>query len=69
MVSDLAGYVRKARFCELGVTLAHAQLAGALPGPHRDPFDRMLMAQSRLESVPVVTRDPIFAEYGIQVSW
>jgi len=66
---ELAAYVRRARFVVLDVTLEHALAAGALPGPHRDPFDRMLMAQARLEGVPVVTRDPAFREYGVPVLW
>jgi len=49
--------------------LEHAILAGKLPGPHRDPFDRMLIAQSKLENIPVITKDPVFKEYGVQVYW
>ena len=41
----------------------------ALPGPHRDPFDRMLMAQARIEQALVVTVDPVFGEYGLAVVW
>lgn len=54
---------------ELPVTVAHAVEAGALPGPHRDPFDRMLIAQSRIEQVPVVTIDPVFQTYAVDVIW
>jgi PIN domain nuclease of toxin-antitoxin system len=53
----------------LPVTLEHALQAGGLPGPHRDPFDRLLIAQSRLEGIPVVTRDEVFASYGVQTIW
>lgn len=53
----------------LPITLDHALLAGGLPGPHRDPFDRMLIAQSRIERLPVVTRDPVFMAYGIETVW
>ena len=69
VATDLARYVRKARFLSLPIDLEHALAAGALPGPHRDPFDRMLIAQSTLERLPVVTRDPVFREYGAQVVW
>lgn len=62
-------YLRKARFIVLDVTLDHALLAGSLPGPHRDPFDRMLMAQAQIEGVPVITVDGIFATYGVTVIW
>lgn len=54
---------------ELPVTVAHAVEAGALPGPHRDPFDRMLIAQSRIEEVPVVTIDSVFQAYSVDVMW
>lgn len=62
-------YLRKARFSELAVTLNHGLRAGALPGPHRDPFDRMLMAQSLATGYPIITIDPIFSEYGVPVLW
>ena len=62
-------YLRKARFTVLDVTLDHALLAGSLPGPHRDPFDRMLMAQAQIEAMPVVTLDGVFSDYGIAVIW
>ena len=65
----LPRYLRRARFRELPIGLEHALAAGRLPGPHRDPFDRMLIAQSRLEEVEVVTLDPVFAEYGVPVIW
>jgi PIN domain nuclease of toxin-antitoxin system len=53
----------------LPISLAHALHAGLLAVPHRDPFDRLLMAQSRLEGLPLVTVDPVFAENGIEVVW
>ena len=63
----LPRYVRQARFRVLPVELDHALAAGALPGPHRDPFDRMLMAQARIEGLSVVTVDPVFRDYGVPV--
>ena len=53
----------------LPIGLEHALAAGRLPGPHRDPFDRMLMAQATIERAPVVTTDPVFANYGLAVVW
>lgn len=53
----------------LPVSLAHALEAGLLPGPHRDPFDRVLIAQSRIEGLSIVSRDPVFSEYGLEVIW
>lgn len=62
-------WVRRARFFELPVRIPHAQKAGAWPQPHRDPFDRMLAAQSALEDIPLVTQDPVFASFGIPLRW
>jgi PIN domain nuclease of toxin-antitoxin system len=52
--------IQKARFDQLSITTAHALRAGSLPIQHRDPFDRMIMAQSELEKIPVITYDPAF---------
>jgi PIN domain nuclease of toxin-antitoxin system len=56
-------------FEPLPLTLEHAHLAGSLPARHRDPFDRMLAAQSEIERMPLVTADPIFSVFGTQVVW
>ena len=53
----------------LPLSIAQAQLAGRLPGKHRDPFDRMLAAQALIEDVPIVTSDSAFAEFGVKVIW
>jgi PIN domain nuclease of toxin-antitoxin system len=49
----------------LPVVAGHAEAAGDLPLHHRDPFDRMLIAQATLEGLTIVTRDPAFAPYGV----
>lgn len=54
---------------ELPVSMQHACEAGALAGEHRDPFDRMLIAQSRIEELPVVTADPVFEAFEVPVLW
>jgi PIN domain nuclease of toxin-antitoxin system len=59
----------KSRFHALPVTVAHARLAGTLQGSHRDPFDRMLIAQARAEAMPIVSRDAVFRDYGVSVIW
>lgn len=69
LANDVIGYIAKARFSELAVSVRHAQRAGSLPGPHRDPFDRMLMAQSQLEKLTVITLDSVFQDYGVKVLW
>ena len=69
IVANLPQYLRKQRFEPLPISLDHALAAGQLPGPHRDPFDRMLMAQAQLERAWVVTLDPVFSDYGVGVVW
>jgi PIN domain nuclease of toxin-antitoxin system len=52
-------------FLELPVTFRHAQRLTGLPPHHHDPFDRMLVAQAAVEELALVTRDPVFARYGV----
>jgi PIN domain nuclease of toxin-antitoxin system len=56
-------------FTALPITIEHARVAGFLPAHHRDPFDRMLAAQSQVEGVPLVTADPAFRAFGTSVIW
>lgn len=67
--STLPDVLEKQRISVLPISLEHALVGGALPGPHRDPFDRLLIAQSRVEGLPMVTRDPVFKEYKVPVIW
>ncbi len=69
LVQDMKGWIARAGFRELGITIAHAQRAGSWPQPHRDPFDRMLAAQSALEELPIVSRDPALPQFGIVPVW
>lgn len=62
-------YLRRARFAVLPISLEHAQAAGALPGAHKDPFDRMLVAQACIEALAVATVDRVFRDYGVAVIW
>ena len=55
---------------ELPVSIAHARLAGQLDWEHRDPFDRMLAAQSLIESAPVVTLEVrLHQREGLRTVW
>jgi PIN domain nuclease of toxin-antitoxin system len=64
---DLAERVRDMGFRELPVTYAHAIAAGRLPPHHRDPFDRMLVAQAITESLTLASRDASIALYDVDV--
>ena len=54
-------------FEPLPITFDHAERAGALPPHHRDPFDRMLAAQALIEGLTIVTHDPAFDPYGLDL--
>jgi PIN domain nuclease of toxin-antitoxin system len=56
-------------FIELPITVEHAEAVRALPPHHRDPFDRMLVAQARVEALTLVSRDPALRLYDARVVW
>jgi PIN domain nuclease of toxin-antitoxin system len=56
-------------FEPMPVTSTHAQHVEHLPWHHRDPFDRLLVAQASLEDHALVTADPRIADYGVEVVW
>lgn len=53
----------------LPVHMRHALHTRILPEYHRDPFDRLLIAQARLESIPILSADPLIARYPVEVVW
>jgi PIN domain nuclease of toxin-antitoxin system len=67
LVEEYSQILHQAKFMELAITAAHALRAGSLPIPHRDPFDRMIIAQAELESLPIITYDEAFHTGLIQV--
>ena len=66
---DLENVVRDEGFTVLGITLAHLRMLESLPHLHRDPFDRLLIAQSLTEQVPIITGDREFGAYGPILIW
>ncbi len=54
-------------FTELSVSTKHALKAGSIEVDHRDPFDRMLMAQAEIESMPIITYDKVFHKTSLNV--
>ena len=67
LLEDYSNILQKAKFSQLSITTAHALRAGLLSIQHRDPFDRMIMAQSELEKIPVITYDSAFKTGFIKV--
>ena len=53
----------------MAIELQHAFRAGALPPIHRDPFDRMLVAQAQTEGLPILTADPAISRYDVETIW
>jgi PIN domain nuclease of toxin-antitoxin system len=64
---DMDSVVEDEGFSKLPITLYHGQLAGRLPAIHRDPFDRMLIAQAQAEGMILVTADELIAKYQLRV--
>jgi PIN domain nuclease of toxin-antitoxin system len=59
----------RTKFELLPISLDHATKVETLPLHHRDPFDRLLVAQSLSDQMPILSADPIFAQYGVQRLW
>lgn len=68
-VRHLPALLRAARMETLPISIEHALAAGSLAGNHQDPFDRMLIAQAQIEHMPIVTLDPAFRKFRIQILW
>ena len=64
---DLLEQLERAGVDLLPIIPRHANRVGTLPPHHRDPFDRLLVAQAKLESLPLVTADPELRPHGIKV--
>jgi PIN domain nuclease of toxin-antitoxin system len=71
--SDVGTYVtdrmRRYRWTPLPIEASHAVQAASLPPIHGDPFDRVLVAQAQLESIPIVTTDPAITRYDVETIW
>jgi PIN domain nuclease of toxin-antitoxin system len=70
---DLHAYVadrlRRYRWTALAIDERHAVRAAGLPMIHADPFDRMLVAQSQVEGIPLVSSDPAITRYDVETIW
>ncbi len=69
IASDIPGAIAAQGFQELPITVAEAARAGALPGPHRDPFDRMLIAQALSHNLILISNETLFDRYAINRLW
>ena len=69
LAADFAGHMHREGFAPLPVSVEHGVRAGLLPGPHKDPFDRMLIAQAQAENIPILSNELIFDAYGVRRIW
>jgi PIN domain nuclease of toxin-antitoxin system len=67
IVEQYSDILRQAKFIEMAIATDHALRAGSLPIAHRDPFDRMIMAQAEIEKLPVISYDAAFRTGLIQI--
>src|SRR5205814_9129024 len=65
----IPGQLRTWGIQPLSITHSHALAVGELPPHHRDPFDRMLIAQARVENMILLTADALFSKYDVQTVW
>ena len=69
VAADVAAAVDSQGFESLDITLRHAQRAGSLAHAHRDPFDRVLVAQSQLAHLKLISNDPLLDQFDIDRFW
>jgi PIN domain nuclease of toxin-antitoxin system len=69
LITNFHAVLQQQGFTSIGIDPLHAIRSGLLPFHHRDPFDRLLAAQSLELNVPIVSRDTVFDQYGVQRIW
>ena len=69
LLDKFADELAEEGFGVLPISLDHAIRAGSLVEHHKDPFDRMLVAQAQAEHLPIVSNDPVFDSYGVRRIW
>ena len=69
LAADVGAVIKANGFQCLPVSVRHGQVAGALPGPHKDPFDRMLIAQVMVDDLIFLSNETIFDNFGVKRLW
>jgi PIN domain nuclease of toxin-antitoxin system len=69
LIGDMAGFLKREGWRELPISIEHAVRAGLLPLHHRDPFDRLLVAQAQALSVPILSADRGLDAYDVRRIW
>jgi PIN domain nuclease of toxin-antitoxin system len=68
-LEDFETVINDEDFVLLPIAYGHLRALDTLPFHHRDPFDRLLIAQALAEGMPIATADRVFAAYGVQIVW
>jgi PIN domain nuclease of toxin-antitoxin system len=63
----IASRLRETRTLPLAISVQHAAHVSTLPAHHRDPFDRLIVAQAQIERVTILTADPVFSAYDVEI--
>jgi len=66
---DFEGIIRAQGFDEMAITVRHARLAGEMKIAHKDPFDRLLVAQAQVEDLMLVSNEVLFDNFAVQRLW
>lgn len=69
LANDFERIVAERGFVPLPITVGHAERAGALPIPHKDPFDRLLIAQAMIEEMTLISNETLFSGFGVGRLW
>lgn len=69
LATNFLGEAATERFTPLSIASEHAQRAGNLPGRHRDPWDRLLVAQAQIERLRLVSADAKLADWPVELLW
>ncbi len=69
LATELPRYTEEEGFEELPISMEHAIRAGLLPLHHRDPFDRLLVAQAQALNVPILSADTVLDQYDVKRVW
>lgn len=69
LAQDFEAIIQSQGFAELPITIRHGRIAGTLQVAHKDPFDRLLIAQSLAEDVPLVSNEVVFDDFGVTRIW
>lgn len=69
LAQDFEAIIQGQDFTELPITIRHGRIAGTLQVAHKDPFDRLLIAQSLSEDVPLVSNETLFDDFGVTRVW